>query len=388
MSRRDPAPARASAPVSLRVVPRSDLNASGPDAPAALGPESPPLVRRLPRRGPRFALLALALLILFGWALTAGDYAISPGKAFEVALAKLTGASPEALSRAGVTRMDEVVVWNIRLPRLLLAGLAGMALAVAGAAYQGCFRNPLVEPYLLGVSSGAAWGASLSIVFPHLFPQGQVTAFGFALLAVFLSYSLARSRGRTPPVALILSGIIVGAIFSALVGIMKYLAADTQLREITFWMMGGFYYATWDDVAVNAAAVLPCALLIGLMGWKLNLLSLGDEEARSLGVHPDRARMLFLVLATLAAAVCVSTVGIVAWVGLMMPHAARLILGPDNRWVVPGAALLGALYMLLCDTLARTLTAAEIPVAIVASIVGAPYLLWLLRSKGRELYGE
>lgn len=348
----------------------------------------PPFIRRPARRGPRLAALAVALLLLFGWALTAGDYAIAPGKALEVALAKLAGASPEALSQAKITRMDEVVVWNIRLPRLLLAVLAGMALAVAGAAYQGCFRNPLVEPYLLGVSSGAAWGASLSIVFPQLFPQGQVTAFGFALLAVFLSYFLARNQGRTPPVTLILSGIIVGAIFSALVGIMKYLAADTQLREITFWMMGGFYYATWDDVGVNAAAVLPCVLLIGLMGWKLNLLSLGDEEARSLGLHPERARLVFLVLATLAAAVCVSTVGIVAWVGLMMPHAARLILGPDNRWAVPGAALLGALYMLLCDTVARTLTAAEIPVAIVASILGAPYLLWLLRSKGKELYGE
>ncbi len=261
-----------------------------------------------------------------------------------------------------------------------------MALAVSGAAYQACFRNPLVEPYLLGVSSGAAWGASLAIVFPAIFPQGQVSAFGFALIAVLLSCFMARRDGETPPVTLILSGIIVGAVFSALVSIMKYLAADTELREITFWMMGGFYYAAWDDVFTNAATVLPCVALIALMGWKLNLLSLGDEEARALGLHPDRTRLLFLALATLAAAVCVSTVGIVAWVGLMMPHAARMLLGPDNRLVVPGAALLGAMYMLLCDTIARTLTGAEIPVAIITSILGAPYLLWLLRGKGKELY--
>ncbi len=167
---------------------------------------------------------------------------------------------------------------------------------------------------------------------------------------------------------------------------MKYLAADAELREITFWMMGGFYYATWEDVLINALTVLPSLFLLTMAGWKLNLLSLGDEEARSLGLHPDRARLLLLAVATLAAAVCVSTVGIIAWIGLMMPHAARMLLGPDNRFVMPGAALLGAMYMLLCDTIARTLTDAEIPVAIIASILGAPYLLWLLRGKGRQLY--
>ena len=132
-----------------------------------------------------------------------------------------------------------------------------------------------------------------------MFPQGQISAFGFALLAVVISYSLARRKGETPPLALILSGVIVGSIFSALVSILKYLAADTELREITFWMMGGFYYATWDDVLINAMTVLPCALVITLMGWKLNLLSLGDDEARALGLHPDRTR-LFLIVVSLS----------------------------------------------------------------------------------------
>ncbi len=347
-----------------------------------------PAFRPLSRSGPLMPLLLLVggLVLLSIWALTMGDYAITAEKAWQTVWAKLWRLDAQTMQVAGISRMDEVIIWNIRLPRLLLTILAGMALASSGAAYQGCFRNPLVEPYLLGVSSGAAWGASLAIVFPGLFPQGQLAAFAFALLAVFLSYFLARRDGETPPVTLILSGIIVGAIFSALVSIMKYMAADTELREITFWMMGGFYYATWHDVLLNAVAVLPCVLLISLLGWKLNLLSLGDEEARSLGLHPDRTRLIFLTLATFAAAVCVSTVGIVAWVGLMMPHAARMLLGPDNRYAVPGAALLGAMYMLLCDTLARTLTGAEIPVAIITSILGAPYLLWLLRSKGRELY--
>jgi iron complex transport system permease protein len=244
----------------------------------------------------------------------------------------------------------------------------------------------LVEPFILGVSSGAACGAALAIVFPDLFPPSQLTAFFFALAAVFLSYSLARNRGLISPVALVLSGIIVGSLFSAVVGIMKYLAADTQLREITFWMMGGLYYATWGDALLNLSFIMPIFILLWYFSWHLNILSLGDEEALSLGLNPALCRFIIILAGTLAAAVCVSTCGIIAWVGLMMPHAARMIFGPDNRWVIPGSAILGAIYLLLCDTIARTLTSAEIPLGIITSILGAPYLLWLLRSKGRELY--
>lgn len=327
--------------------------------------------------------IILALLTLsFFPALLAGEYEIAPGTVLKLIASKITGEPNPDISRA-----QEVIIWRIRLPRLILAITAGMALAVSGAAYQGCFCNPLVEPYILGVSSGAACGAALAIVFPKIFPQGQLTAFVFALAAVFISYSLARSRGRIPPVALVLSGIIIGALFSALVGIMKYLAADTQLREITFWMMGGLYYATWNDAILNLAAILPAFFLLWYFSWRLNVLSLGDEEARSLGVNPAISRFLIIVTATLAAAICVSTCGIIAWVGLMMPHAARMIFGPDHRWVLPGAAILGAIYLLICDTIARTLTSAEIPLGIITSILGAPYLLWLLRSKGRQLYG-
>ncbi len=334
---------------------------------------------------PKLAMAAFLLLLLAVAvfpALLAGQYEIESGRVWALIWSKITG-----LTDPDLTRAQEVIIWRIRLPRLVLAITAGMALAVSGTAYQGCFRNPLVEPYILGVSAGAACGASLAIVYPHFFPQGQLTAFIFALAAVFLSYSLARSRGHIPPVALVLSGIIVGALFSSVVGILKYLAADTQLREITFWMMGGLYYATWSDAILNLAVVGPVFLLLWYGGWHLNLLSLGDEEARSLGLNPGLSRFILIVAATLTAAGCVSICGIIAWVGLMMPHAARLIFGPDHRWVIPGAAMLGAIYLLVCDTLARTLTSAEIPLGIVTSIVGAPYLLWLLRSKGRALYG-
>lgn len=326
-------------------------------------------------------LLCLALAAAFVLAMISGDYSLTTGDIANIVAAHL------GLGDETVPKMHDIIVWRIRFPRLLLAVMTGMAMAVSGTVYQGCFRNPLVEPYILGVSAGASCGAAFAIVFPAIFPNGQITAFIGGMAAVLISFFLARNRGETPPVTLVLSGIIVGSLFSAVLGIMKYLASDVELREITFWMMGGFYYANWHDVAVTACAVLPCLMLLAFLAWKLNLLSLGDEEARSLGIHPDRVRIVLIVLATLAASVCVSAVGIIAWVGLMMPHAARMMLGPDNRWVIPGSALLGALYMLLCDTLARTLTGTEIPIAIITSVVGAPYLLWLLRAKGRELYG-
>lgn len=326
-------------------------------------------------------LLCLLFAAAFCLALISGDYDMTIGDVQRI-IAMHLGIGNEA-----PPRMHNIIIWNLRLPRLLLSSMTGMAMAMAGTVYQGCFRNPLVEPYILGVSAGASCGAALAIVFPAIFPNGQLSAFIGGMAAVLLSFFLARNRGETPPVTLILSGIIVGSLFSAALGIMKYLASDVELREITFWMMGGFYYANWHDVTVTAYTVLPCIIILSCLSWKLNLLSLGDEEARSLGVHPDRLRILFIIMATLAASVCVSVAGIIAWVGLMMPHAARMMFGPDNRWVLPCAALLGALYMLLCDTLSRTLTGTEIPIAIITSIVGAPYLLWLLRAKGRELYG-
>mgnify|MGYP006279265353 CR=1 FL=1 len=283
--------------------------------------------------------------------------------------------------------LSDTIVWEIRLPRILLAVAVGAALAVAGAVFQGCFRNPLVEPYILGVSSGAAFGAALGIVLPQFFLSIQLSAFCFGALAVFSAYRLARVRGETPLVTLILAGVIIGSIGTALVSILKYLSDDTALREIVFWYMGGFYYAGWRDLAVIGPVVFLGLLLIWRQAWKLNVLSMGEEEARALGVDPERHKVWLVVLATLVTALSVSAVGIIAWVGLMMPHAARLLLGPDHRFLLPMAALMGAVYLLGCDTLARTLTDAEIPVSIITSITGAPYLLFLLRSKGKTLFG-
>ncbi|XPV77016.1 MAG: FecCD family ABC transporter permease [Desulfovibrio sp.] len=327
--------------------------------------------------------LFLALVGLMSAAIVIGPFGLSFQDVLQVLSAHILGGS----DMAEVNKLHNTVVWDIRLPRVLLAAAVGAALAVSGGVFQGCFRNPLVEPYILGASSGAAFGAALAIVFQSFFLSLQLSAFVFAVIAVFGAYSLARVRGETPVVTLILSGIVIGSIFAALVSIMKYLAADAALREIVFWLMGGFYYAVWKDVAVVLPPVLGLTLLLCLLGWKLNIISMGDEEARTLGVNPEKYKTVFILLATLMTALSVSIVGIIAWVGLMMPHAARMLLGPDHRFMLPAAALMGSMYLVICDTLARNLTNTEIPVGIITSILGAPYLIYLLRSKGTSAFG-
>ena len=323
------------------------------------------------------------LLVLSGLAISCGAYAVRLTDILAVLNAHLIRGE----DAAAINPLFNTIVWKIRLPRVLLCITVGTALASAGAIFQGCFRNPLVEPYILGVSSGAACGAAVGIVFPWLPVSVQVLAFAGGAVAVICTCGMARVRGRIPTITLVLAGIVVGSVFSALVGIMKYVAQDAALREIVFWLMGGFYYVTWDDVWLITPIIAGCFFISWALGWKLNVLSMGDEEARSLGVNPEKIKLLLLTLATLMTALAVSVVGIIAWVGLMIPHAARMTAGPDHRFVLPLASLLGGGYLIVCDTLARTLTSAEIPVGIITSIAGAPYLFFLIRAKGKTAFG-
>ncbi|QQO07761.1 FecCD family ABC transporter permease [Breznakiella homolactica] len=328
-----------------------------------------------------FILLFGFLLLAVMGAIVAGSYSITPGDAVFILKTKLLGGDESLLPK-----LQTVILWNIRLPRILLAVFTGMAFSVSGTVYQACFRNPLADPYILGVSAGASFGAALGIMFPAYFPSVRLTAFVCALGSVALSWGFARTRGRVPGTSLVISGMVVASLFSALVSLLKYIAPDSQLREITFWMMGGLYFASWQDLAVTVPVVLLTLGCTAALAWKLNVLSLGDHEARTLGVNPGGYRLLFITMATLSASLCVSQTGIIPWVGLMMPHGARLLFGADNSRVIPGSALLGALFMLGCDTLARTLTEAEIPIGIVTSIAGAPFLVYLLRTKGQAVY--
>ncbi|GAB6145712.1 FecCD family ABC transporter permease [Desulfocicer niacini] len=330
---------------------------------------------------PGFLFLLLLGIALF--CIQCGTYAIP----FPTVIKTLSSHIFSIPQVSSIPALNHTILWNIRLPRTLLAILVGMALSTSGAVFQGCFKNPLVEPYILGISSGAAFGATLGIVFPAFFLSVQILSFIFGFLAVSMAYAMARVRGETPVVILVLSGIITGSIFASLVGIMKYLAQDTALREIVFWLMGGFYYAGWRDVFVLFPIILTCFIIIWLSGWKLNVLSMGDQEAKSLGINPERNKFMLITLATLMTAAAVSSVGIIAWVGLMIPHTTRMITGPDHRRVIPVSAILGAIYLIVCDTIARTLTHAEIPIGIITSLVGAPYLFFLIRSRGQRIFG-
>ncbi|MCK4825274.1 iron ABC transporter permease, partial [bacterium] len=244
----------------------------------------------------------IILLIAVGTAMTCGAYNISVSDVFSTVIAHLT----PFLDISEISKLNNTIIWNIRFPRILLSITVGVALATAGTVFQGCFRNPLVEPYILGVSAGAAFGAALGIVFPTYFLSILVLAFIFGSMAVAGAWFMARMRGETPVVTLILSGVIIGSVFSSLVGIMKYIAQDAALREIVFWLMGGFYYTTWKDVTLISPIVATCFLIICFLGWKLNILSMGDEEARALGVNPEKYKLILIFLATLITAISVS----------------------------------------------------------------------------------
>jgi len=339
-------------------------------------PVAVPAGRGLAWLGALSALLLAAVVA----AVVIGTYRISIADVLRVIAARLgPGGSEQGVAAA--------VIWNLRIPRVLLAALVGAALASSGAVFQASFRNPLVEPYILGVSSGAAFGAALGMVAPHFPLSVPLAAFLGALAAVGLVHLLARSRGDAPIVTLVLSGIIVGAMFAAGVSMLKYLADEAALRDIVFWLMGGFYFANWPDVAMAGPVVLAAAVVMIAGGWRLNVLSMGDHEAETLGIDPRRTRRVLLAAATLATAVSVSAVGIVPWIGLMTPHAVRMLVGPDNRLVVPGSALLGAAFLLVCDTAARSLTSSEIPVGIITALAGGPFLAYLVRQRTAGLFG-
>ena len=276
--------------------------------------------------------------------------------------------------------VEERVVELIRMPRILIAGLAGAGLAVAGAALQGVFRNPLVGPQIIGVSSGAAFGGAFAI----LVSESQVlligAAFGFGLLAMLIVYAISRQQGRASILMLVLSGIVTSAFFSALVSITKFVAdPDDKLPAIVFWLMGSFASASYEKVLLIGIPVALGSVVVYLMRFQINVLSLGDEEAQSLGLRVERTRWVVLIAVALISAAVVAAAGIVGWVGLVIPHFARMLTGPNHKVLIPAAALIGAIYLIHVDNVARASIAAEIPVGIITALLGAPVFAYLLR---------
>ena len=274
------------------------------------------------------------------------------------------------------------IMWNIRLPRVVLGILVGGGLGIAGAALQGVFRNPLAEPGVIGVSSGAAVGAVAAIVLGlNFFGASGITVFAFlgGLMATGIVYLVAKSRGQTEVTTLILAGIAVNATAGAFTGMLTFIADDDQLRSITFWMLGSVGGATWPAVAAVTPFLIVGILLLPFWSRSLNLLNLGDREARHLGVSTERVHLSVIVLCALVTGAAVSVAGIIGFVGLVVPHVIRLIAGPDHRFLLPASILGGATALLLADLLARTVAVpAELPLGAVTAMVGGPFFLWLV----------
>lgn len=324
---------------------------------------------------PRRALtagLAAALVVLCFVAVLIGPYGLTPG---EVMAALLGRGDAQA----------RIVVWNIRLPRVAAAVLVGAALAAAGASYQALFRNPLVSPDILGVSAGAGLGAVAGIFLslPVAAIQGSAFAGGMAAVGlVTLVASMVRNTDRT--LTLVLVGVVIGALAGAMTSLLKVLADPyDQLPAITFWLLGSLASITGADILPALPMVLLGLVPLGLMRWQINVLSMGDEDARALGVEAGRTRFLVIAAATLITASVTALAGVVGWVGLVIPHIARMLVGPGFARLLPTSALIGAGYLLIVDTVARSMAAIEIPLGVLTAMIGAPFFVWLL-ARGRR----
>ena len=314
-----------------------------------------------------YVAAAAGLTAMVAVALAVGRYPVSIAELLALA------------SGSDVAANVETVVLQVRGPRVLAALLVGAALAAAGTAYQGMFRNPLVSPDILGVSSGAALGAVLGIFLSSSILLTQLFAFAGGLAAVGLVYGVgSRMRGHDPLLALVLTGVVIGTLLGSAIALVKYLADPyNQLPAITYWLLGSLASIAPRDLATAAPLALAGLAPMLLLRWRMNLLALPDDEARALGVDTRRLRTLVVACATLVTASVVAISGIIGWVGLLIPHAARLLVGPDFGRLLPLAMLMGAAFMLAVDTLCRTLVAIEIPPGVLTALIGTPFFLWL-----------
>ncbi|MFQ3566345.1 MAG: iron ABC transporter permease [Aggregatilineales bacterium] len=321
-----------------------------------------------------YGLLALPFALI-AVSLTLGLYGISIE---HVLRALLSPVFPQLAE--GVSSTELTLVLRIRLPRILSAVLIGATLASTGVAFQGIFKNPLVDSNLLGVTSGAGFGAALALLLGGTALLVQGFAFGFGLLAVSLAYAGSRLYSTAPMIVLTLMGILIGSFFGSLTSLMKYIADPLNtLPAITFWLLGGLTGVTWNSIPMLALFAVAGSIFLWLVRWRLNILSLGDAEATTLGMNPNRLKLVIIVCATLMTAAAVAVGGVIGWIGLVIPHAGRMLVGPDHKRLVPVSLALGASFLLLIDNISRTLLPAEVPLGILTGLVGVPLLVVLLR---------
>lgn len=326
----------------------------------------------------QFVVLAVLLLVVLAVSVCLGRYPVQLSELPGI-LASYLGVS----SGSGVDASAYTAVTQVRLPRVLVCAAVGLALSVAGAAYQGVFQNPMVSQDVMGASSGAAFGAALAILLAWGAQGITVSAFVFGVAAVAITYAVSRVSRSNPILSLILAGMVVSALFSSGTSTIK-LVADTEeaLPAITYWLMGSMASIREDDVLPALLLIAVGTLPIFLLRWRINILATGEDEARSLGMNTEAMRLAIIGFATFLTAVCVSVSGLIGWVGLVIPHFCRMMFGHDYRRVIPAAMLMGASFLVVADDIARLLVTSEIPIGILTSFVGAPIFIWLIAKGG------
>jgi len=307
-----------------------------------------------------------------------GKYPLTPTIIPTLFIEKLSGISEHAL--------EQLVFFSIRLPRAIMAALFGATMGVTGAALQSTLKNPLVSPYILGMSSGAAVGAALSLAFNLGVPSTEVSAFMFALLAIFLTLTISSVRGSLSPASIVLAGIIVSALFQGVLTIIQITAQPENVSAIVSWIAGRLNAVSWNHVLLSTPLALVGILGVILLRWRVFMLSMGDEEAKALGINVGRERVVVTVFASLAVSSVVTAAGIIGWVCLIAPHLTRLIVGSDPKKLLPASLSLGAALLLVADALAKSVWSYEIPVGVVTTLIGAPLFLYLLR-RSVHVYG-
>jgi len=291
-------------------------------------------------------------------------------------------ANPDAIfnlifNNTGNSSLVQSVIFDVRLPRILLTFLVGGSLAISGCSIQAIFRNPLTDSYILGLSSGAAFGAALALAYSFL--PVQVSAFIFGLIAVGLSYFMARKNKNVSIVSLILSGIIVSGIFTALLTLVQFYSDPFKLQSIVHWTMGNLHNANWEKLQSSVIPITVGVLVLFVYRWRLNVLALGDDEARTVGINPEKDKLIILIASTLAASSAVAVAGIIGLYGLIVPHMVRMIIGPDNRQSIPLNFLFGGMFLLIIDDFSRTLSGFEIPIGVFTMLLGAPFFIFLMK---------
>ncbi|MGH2442721.1 MAG: FecCD family ABC transporter permease [Chloroflexota bacterium] len=339
----------------------------------------------------RAALLPCILIIALIAALAFGTVAISPVAIGQILLAKLG----LQLGHVSWPAYDAQIIWDLRLPRVLGAALVGMSLAVAGALFQAILRNPLADPYVIGTSAGAQLGVTLTFLLPVQFvlfgfQPAQLFAFVGAVATVLFVYSIARTRNGTSVITLILSGFVVSSFLISATTFLTYTGArvSDRLSQVLTWTMGGVQVEHWSQLGVAAPGIVLGSMAAYILAAQLNLMLLGEDQASHLGVRVEMLKLIAIVLASLLTALAVTLAGVVAFVGLVVPHAVRLLYGPGHRVLVPAAAIGGAAFVVLCDLIARVVIApSEVPLGVVTAIIGAPFFIHLLRRNRRSYAG-